>query len=86
MMAIKKIVESGFNKEKQQWWTEFVYGDKNYFAIWEVGTKDGLETFDVGFFPSSENKESVKDGFSKRVNGKKKKNETGIGKNEKSRS
>lgn len=86
MAKTKKTVASGFNKELEQWWTEFIYDDKTYFAIWGIGTKDGLETFDVGFFPSSDNKESIKNGFSKRTNGKKKQDATSTGKNEKSRS
>jgi hypothetical protein len=81
----KKIIRSGFNKDRNQWWTEFVYEKKNYFIIWEVGTKDGMETFDIGVFPSSQQKEIV-DGSSKRVNGKKKTNGTNTKSNAKGRS
>lgn len=76
MAKTKKTVTSGFNEELEQWWTEFIYDDKTYFAIWGIGTKDGMETFDVGIFPSSDNKEKIKNGSRKRVVRKKKADET----------
>jgi hypothetical protein len=82
---MKRIIDTGYNEEKNQWWTEFEYNDTKYFIIWEVGIKDNKETFDVGIFPSSLQKEKI-DGPSKRTVRKKSKDETGTRKNEKSRS
>jgi hypothetical protein len=82
---MKRIIDTGYNEEKNQWWTEFEYDNVNYFIIWEVGTKNGKDTFDVGIFPSSLQKEKI-DGLSKRTARKKSKNETSTRANEKSRS
>jgi hypothetical protein len=72
---MKKIIDTGYNKEKKQWWVEFVHDKKNYFIIWAEGTRDGQPTFDIGVFPASLKKESI-DGPRKRTSRNKKTDES----------
>jgi hypothetical protein len=74
---IKKIIRTGFNKDKEQWWTEFQYGEKSFYAMWQVGEKDGEETFQIGIFESSINMEKI-DGLNNRTNRNKKTNAKSI--------
>jgi len=72
----------GYNQEKGQYFATFQFEDKYYMITWRPKTKDDGVEFDVGILPVKEESDEP----SKRVNGKKSKDETSIRKHEKSRS
>jgi hypothetical protein len=67
-----KITNTGINKKEKQFYATFMYDKSNYMITWRPTKKESGVTFDIGILPVKEET----DGSSKRVNGKKKQNET----------